>query len=93
MFWNNKNKEKILELERQVLRQKLIISEMNGVYNNLLNYSKTLEVVVTDSSFTPMFTSDEIKSLITLCHPDKHNGKLIATQLTQRLLELRDKNK
>ena len=31
----------------------------------------------------------EIKKLITLCHPDKHNGKAVATEMTQRLLELR----
>jgi hypothetical protein len=31
----------------------------------------------------------EIKKLITLCHPDKHNGKDVATEMTQRLLELR----
>ena len=31
----------------------------------------------------------EIKKLISLCHPDKHNGKVVATEMTQRLLELR----
>lgn len=35
------------------------------------------------------FTSDEIKSLISLCHPDKHAGKDSAHRMTQRLLELR----
>ena len=35
------------------------------------------------------FDQSEIKKLITLCHPDKHSGKAVATEMTQRLLELR----
>ena len=36
-----------------------------------------------------LLDQSEIKKLITLCHPDKHNGKDVATEMTQRLLELR----
>lgn len=32
---------------------------------------------------------EEIKKLISLCHPDKHGGRELAKQMTQRLLELR----
>lgn len=35
------------------------------------------------------FSGDEINSLISLCHPDKHGGKDSAHRMTQRLLELR----
>ncbi|TKW65207.1 MAG: J domain-containing protein [Paracoccus denitrificans] len=35
------------------------------------------------------FTQDEIKALIRLCHPDKHNGSEAATRLTGKLLEMR----
>lgn len=34
-------------------------------------------------------TEDEIKSLLNLCHPDKHDGKTAAVRMTQRLLEMR----
>lgn len=35
------------------------------------------------------FTQDEIKKLILLCHPDKHDGKPMAKELTDKLLKLR----
>lgn len=35
------------------------------------------------------FSQDEIRTLIRLCHPDKHNDSDSATTMTQRLLELR----
>lgn len=35
------------------------------------------------------FTKDELKSLLVLVHPDKHNGKETAVKLTQKILELR----
>lgn len=36
-------------------------------------------------------SQDEIKTLISLCHPDKHNNSDRANAITQRLLELRRK--
>jgi histidinol dehydrogenase len=35
------------------------------------------------------FTADELKTLLQLCHPDKHDGKESAVRITQKLLELR----
>ena len=35
------------------------------------------------------FTNDEIKTLTSLCHPDKHGGKESAVRITQKLLKLR----
>lgn len=32
----------------------------------------------------------EIVKLIQLCHPDKHDGKPMATEMTQKLLELKN---
>lgn len=37
-----------------------------------------------------VLSKEEIKTLISLCHPDKHNGKKSAVEITQRLLELRN---
>lgn len=32
----------------------------------------------------------DIKALLSLCHPDKHNNSQLATRMTQRLLEIRN---
>lgn len=34
-------------------------------------------------------SKEDIAKLLTLCHPDKHDGKPIATEMTQKLLSLR----
>lgn len=36
------------------------------------------------------FTADELKKLILLCHPDKHDGKPMATEMTQKLLKMKE---
>lgn len=36
------------------------------------------------------FSQDDIKRLLVLCHPDKHDGKRIAQEMTQKLLALRE---
>lgn len=35
------------------------------------------------------FTQEEIKALIRLCHPDRHNGSEASIKITQKLLKLR----
>ncbi len=35
------------------------------------------------------FTKAEIRTLIQLCHPDKHDGKQSAVEITQKLIKLR----
>ena len=34
-------------------------------------------------------SQDEIRKLLSLCHPDKHDGKPVATEMTQLLLRLK----
>lgn len=38
------------------------------------------------------FNKEEIDTLIRLCHPDKHNGKDSAKEITQKLLAMRSNN-
>jgi len=38
----------------------------------------------------PQFNKDEIRALLQLVHPDKHDGKESAVRMTQKLLQLRD---
>ena len=37
----------------------------------------------------PQFTEDELAKLVLLCHPDKHDGKPMATEMTQKLLAIK----
>ena len=37
------------------------------------------------------FGEDDIKKMLLLCHPDKHGGKQIAIEVTQKLLAMRGK--
>ena len=38
----------------------------------------------------PQFSQEEIRKLISLCHPDKHDGRQIAIEMTQKLLQLKE---
>lgn len=38
----------------------------------------------------PQFSQEDIRRLISLCHPDKHDGKQIAVEMTQKLLQLKE---
>ena len=43
-----------------------------------------------EGSVTPtkVFTQTEVRKLLQLCHPDKHDGKPMAVEMTQKLLTL-----
>lgn len=43
-----------------------------------------------DGEGAPRLSQDDIKRLLMLCHPDKHDGKSAAVEMTQKLLKLRD---
>jgi hypothetical protein len=36
-----------------------------------------------------IFTADDVQRLILLCHPDRHDGKPMATEMTAKLLALK----
>jgi hypothetical protein len=48
-----------------------------------------LERGVLPEDLPPQFTQEEIRRLILLCHPDKHDGKIIAVEMTQKLIRMR----
>lgn len=37
-----------------------------------------------------LLSKDDIRRLLQLCHPDKHDGKKIAVEMTQKLLSLKE---
>ena len=66
-------------------------------YSNLLDEWNTLVEVINakggkdflDRGNTQtQFTEDEIRKLLQLCHPDKHDGKQMAVDMTAKLLKL-----
>jgi hypothetical protein len=42
------------------------------------------------SSQPAPFTDEDLQRLIMLCHPDKHDGKRMATEMTQKLLKMKE---
>lgn len=55
-------------------------------YIDLLSFCEKMSLQSTSSQ--SQFTSDEIKMMLTLCHPDKHGGNPKASAITAKLLEL-----
>ena len=78
-----------LELQLYSLRVKhnKLLEDWNEVVRtiNARGGQAFLDGEVTNSEFS----QEEIKTLIQLCHPDKHAGKESAVRLTQKLLTLR----
>ncbi|PHR58762.1 MAG: hypothetical protein COA47_10170 [Robiginitomaculum sp.] len=72
----------------------LTSSELFAAYNDLLgNWNVLIKRINAkggeDFMQSTPFTPEEINQLITLCHPDKHDGKKLAVEMTQKLLERR----
>ena len=85
-------------LERKGLdRSKVIYLECNPNTNSKLSFYDEEFFLVTlnikDGQISnPIYrqlNSEEIKTLITLCHPDKHQQKESAVKMTQKLLSMR----
>lgn len=67
-------------------------NELEEKYNKLAKALSDIGVTNTNQ-FKHLVTldSDEIKSLISLCHPDRHDGKESSKRMTQKFLDIRDK--
>lgn len=72
-----------LSLQMRLALLKLQVAESEVRYRKLRNRVASGEFG--QGSFTP----DEIKTLVRLCHPDKHNGSKAANEITQKLLAMR----
>lgn len=53
---------------------------------NFLRYGS---IYPTQPTFVP-FTDSELRKLLMLCHPDKHDGKELAVEMTKKLNSLRN---
>ena len=72
-----------LELQHEALTWRIKANAMQMECVRLQKLVNRKQVV------SSQFTNDEIKTLIRLCHPDRHANSLASTAMTKRLLELR----
>ena len=79
---NAQLKTELDELQIDISVQKFFVSEYRREISRL-------RVEVRRMNTPTQFNSEEIKSLIRLCHPDKHNNSDTATRMTQKLLGMR----
>lgn len=56
-------------------------------YNLLVMEYKKLKLILDSSDGT--LSLEDLQKLLSLCHPDKHGGKMSATHMTAKLLQLR----
>lgn len=84
-----KAKIRVLDIAHISLTSKhnQLLREWNALVN-LIN-SKGGAEFLNATPNTSGFTRAEIKSLIYLCHPDKHQQKPAAVTMTQKLLSMR----
>lgn len=95
MFFVKKSSYKSLKYDYDALTQKVYRLEKNEFLLNahILKLKSEKDRL---SDKPPVYTNnasdfsdDDLKKLIMLCHPDKHNGKSIATEITTKLLLMR----
>lgn len=57
-------------------------------------YDKVLKLAAEQQIHTrpapPQFSAEEIKRLVRLCHPDRHNNSEASVKMTQKLMNLRN---
>jgi len=80
--------------DREVRRRIKAENEFDAalsMYNALVRRINRLggEDFLSKKSSSKQFDRSELNVLISLCHPDKHNGKSSANIMTSRLIELR----
>ena len=104
MFGNSTLKRKVARLEKQLADTKLqehiavrkymqLLQDYNALVGriNRLGGEEFLRKARIPGAHAPngQFSKAEIKSLISLCHPDKHQGKDSAVRITQKLLRMK----
>ena len=66
----------------------MLLAEWNSLVNKINARGGDAFLYGTQSN---QFSQDEIKTLINLCHPDKHQQKKSAVEITQKLLSMKDR--
>jgi len=71
-----------------VMSQLVNLSVKWGALVDQIN-AKGGEHFLKNGTVHPVLTKEDATKLIMLCHPDKHDGKPMATEMTQKLLALK----
>ncbi|MNO13196.1 hypothetical protein D3C76_28250 [compost metagenome] len=96
MFVSSKKHNALLaeasSLRLQLLDKQLEFKKLVDQWNELVNTinEKGGQSFLDGQVSNTQLSQEEIKTLIQLCHPDKHAGKESAKRLTQKLLTLRN---
>ena len=89
------NNESYLRLIEGI-KYKSAYDELLEKFNEIINLinkkggQRFLDEGILPEQAAPQFTKEEIKTLIQLCHPDKHGGKESAVEMTKKLNIIRD---
>lgn len=77
----------LVESERDSLGRRVGIA-VRSLHQSEREIERLRNALIAKPAPTVLSTED-IKRLISLCHPDKHGGKPMAVEMTQKLLSLR----
>ncbi len=81
-----RNQETVRNAEQQIH----YLNNLQNNYDALLIYNRTIESKYVHALEQPNnFTNNELRFLISSCHPDRHGGKPMSIQVTQKLLAMR----
>lgn len=93
MMFTSTHKAKMAEVEKE--RDKYRVKYLKEAqdylslayrYRDLIDEYRELEA----QANTSPFNKEDLNRLIRLCHPDKHNGRTVATDMTKMLLGMRE---
>jgi len=83
-------KSKYDALMRNAIETEIRFNQLLKQWNDLVSeINKKGGREFLDRNLEPPLENEDIKKLLVLCHPDKHNGKEIATEMTKKLLRMR----
>jgi hypothetical protein len=80
-YKNAYKKEKIKSQSLQILFDYTVQR-----YNNLVN---KINKAGGEQIFTQQFSKEELRTLLILCHPDKHNGSTTAHKISTKINSIR----
>jgi len=93
----NNIRAELIKVRYEVIELRLDKSSVYNKYNalidriNLLGGKEFLEKAKIVDTESIGFTDKELKDLLMLCHPDKHNNASLAQAVTQKINALRGK--
>lgn len=73
------------ELSSTIVKLSTLIREINRKGGQ-----QFLDEGIIPKSKNQNFTLEDVKKLLQLCHPDKHDNKPISTEMTSKLLSIRN---